>query len=257
MAVGPAQVNLPQLVALEALFCGAADFGSQDTNEGCFCGDAGTFVIKKDNVHAALPHCEWFCSSLALASGVPQVPFSIVHHPDGNYWFGSQWMNGKTKDWWNLAAQGSIDFTALADDLSRIYAFDLFIHNVDRHANNFMVVPEGNGHRVYSFDYSRSWIVNGGFPPANLMTDPAVATISVKNWLKLNFGNYVNINAAVEVLDRIEAMDTAGVQRIISTHPKEWLTQQEEDAIINWWNNGMASARVAAIKTGLNDGTLL
>ncbi|MEX0404061.1 HipA family kinase [Aquibium sp. LZ166] len=255
MALAPAQVNVPQLVALDALFCGAADFGSQDTNEGCFCGDAGTFVIKKNNVHPGLPHCEWFCSSLAAAVGVPQVPFSIVRHPDGNLWFGSQWMNGKTRDWWNLAVQGTIDFAALADDLSRIYAFDLFVHNVDRHANNFMVVPDGNTHKVLSFDYSRSWIVNG-FPPPGLMIDPLIPTVSVKNWLKNQFGNYISINAAIEVLDRIEALDAGGVQRIIGAHPKDWLTQQEEDAINDWWGNGMVSARVAAIKTGLNDGTL-
>ncbi|WP_438754116.1 HipA family kinase [Pararhizobium sp. O133] len=256
MAIAPTQGSVPQLVALDAMFCGAANFGSEDTNEGCFCGDAGTFVIKKNNVHPALPHCEWFCSSLAIAVGVPQVPFSVIRHPDGNYWFGSQWMNGKTKDWWNFAAQGNINFGSLSEDLSRIYAFDLFIHNVDRHANNFMIVPEGNGHKVYSFDYSRSWLVNG-FPPPAPMTNPMLATVNVRNWLKANFGDYIDINVAEQVLTSIEAIDATRVQLIIGSHPKDWLTQQEEDAIIDWWSSGMASARVAAIKTGLNDGTLI
>ena len=252
----PPNGNVPQLVALEAVFCGAADFGSEDTNEGCFCGDAGTFVIKKNNVHLALPHCEWFCSSLANLVGVPQVPFSVIRHPDGNHWFGSQWTNGKVQDWWNLALRGAIDFASIAEDLCRIYVFDLFVHNVDRHANNFMVVPAAHGHRVLSFDYSRSWIING-FPPPDLMTDPAIATISVKDWLKQKFGNYVSIDVADQVLDAIDSVDSSAVSRIIHTHPRDWLTTQEENAIINWWANGMASARVAEIRAGLRDGTLI
>ncbi|MGO4839208.1 HipA family kinase, partial [Rhizobiaceae sp. 2RAB30] len=189
----------------DAVFCGAANLGSLDTNEGCFCGDAGTFVIKKTDAHPSLPHCEWFCSSLANICGVPLVPFSVIRHPDGNYWFGSQWMNGKTKDWWNLAQQGSINFAALADDLSRIYAFDLFIHNVDRHANNYMVVPHGGGHRVYSFDYSRAWLFNG-FPPPQIMANPEIATVNVKNAFTQLFGPYLNVGAASQVLDNIDAL---------------------------------------------------
>ncbi len=252
----PGQVNVPQLVALEAVWCGAADFGSEDATEGCFCGDAGGFVIKKADAHPDLPHCEWFCSSLAQIAGVPQVPFSVIRHTDGNDWFGSSWMKGKTADWWNLAVQGVIDFNSIAEDLSRIYVLDLFVHNVDRHANNFMVVPDGNGHKAYSFDYSRSWIING-FPLPDIMTDPSVATINVKNWLKAKFGDYIVIGAANEVLDKIAALDVQGVQRVLATHPKVWLTQQQEDAIIDWWGKGMASDRVAAIRDGLNDGTLI
>lgn len=256
MVKAPAQANVPQLIALDAVFCGGAVFGSEDANEGCFCGDAGGFVIKKNGAAATMPHDEWFCSSLAAASGVPQVPFSVIRHTDGNLWFGSRWMNGKTADWWNLAQQGSIDFATLADDLSRIYALDLFIHNVDRHANNFMVVPEGSGHRVYSFDYSRAWL-HHGFPPPQIMTEVTLATLNVREWLKRTFGVYINVNVAMQILDNIDRMNTAAIERIISSHPKDWLTQQQEDDIVNWWGNGSASARVAAIKTGLNDGTLV
>lgn len=250
-----AQASVPQLLAVDALFCGAANFGSEDTNEGCFCGDAGAFVIKKNDVHPALSHCEWFCSSLATAVGVPQVPFNIIRHPDGAYCFGSRWMEGKTKDWWNLALQGAVTFSDLAEDLSRIYAFDLFIHNVDRHANNYMVVPINGAYKVYSFDYSRSWLISG-FPPTTVMTDPTCNTVNVKNWLKRNFGDYISINAAFEVLDAIDAISVGQVHDIIYAHPKDWLTQQEEDAIIAWWSNGMASERVETIKIGLNNGTL-
>jgi len=255
MARAPERMNAPQLVPLDPLFCGTADFGSEDTNEGCFCGDAGTFVIKKNDVHPALSHSEWFCSSLANAVGVPQVPFNIIRHPNGACCFGSQWMNGKTKDWWNLAIQGSVDFGGLAEDLSRIYVYDLFIHNIDRQLNNFMVVPHGEKHKVYSFDYSRSWLVVG-FPMPPVMDIVNSSTIKVKNWIKLNFGDFISIQVATEVLDAIATLNVARVRQIIASHPVDWLTEQQEGEIIDWWENGMASDRVAAIKVGLKNGAL-
>ncbi|RFP53105.1 MAG: hypothetical protein BJG00_017650, partial [Limnothrix sp. CACIAM 69d] len=121
----------------------------------------------------------------------------------------------------------------------------------------FMVVPDGSSHKVLSFDYSRSWLVLGFPPPNEIMIDADIPTVNVKNWLKANFGNYISVNAANEVLDRIGAIDTASVRRIIDSHPRDWLTQANDDAIISWWDSGMALARVNAIKTGLHNGTLV
>ncbi|RWP12302.1 MAG: hypothetical protein EOR00_27145 [Mesorhizobium sp.] len=256
MVKAPAQAQVPQLFAVEAMFCGPGNLGSQDMNEGCFCGDAGFFVLKKNDVYPTLPHCEWFCSSLAQATGVPQIPFSVVKHTAGNFWFGSLWMNGRTPDWWNLAQQGSINFSSLADDLSRIYALDLFVHNDDRHMNNYMVVPAGTGHRVYSFDYSRAWLYHGAVPGA-IMTDPGLNTVSSKEWMKQTFGQYLNPAVALEVLDRIDGIDEVGVRAILAGHPTDWLAQQQEDEIVDWWTNGARTARIAAIRDGVNDGTLL
>ncbi|WP_413711840.1 HipA family kinase [Rhizobium sp. Rhizsp82] len=251
------QVNVPQLVPLDAIWCGAADFGSADASEGCFCGDAGAFVIKGATTDPHIPHSEWFCSSLAQIVGVPQVPYSLVRHTDGSLHFGSLWMKGKTPDWWTLALAGAIDFASLADDLAKIYVFDLFINNEDRHVNNFMVVPEGQGHRVYSFDYSRAWLVNGFPLPDAIMSDANIATVNIKSWLLSNFGAFISMDVANVILDRIAGIDEATIRRIIGDHPRDWLTQANEDAIIEWWTSGMATARVETIRAGLQNGDFL
>lgn len=249
------EVALPQLIPLKAIACGGANFGSADANEGCFCGDDGFFVIKKNDAHPTLPHSEWFCSSLAMGCDVPQVPFSVIEHMDGNHWFGSLWQNGKVADWWTLAEQGKIDFSALADDISKIYAFDLFINNVDRHMNNYMVVPAKGGHTIRSFDYSRAWLCQP-FPPVEIMDDDA-ATISCKDWFKNNFENYPKSEAMCLVIDRIEGMKLDTIKGIIAGHPHNWLTNHQSETIIDWWKSGMAAQRASSIRKGIADGSLL
>lgn len=256
MAKGPGLIPLPQLVALEARFCGIADWGSADCNEGCFCDDAGGFVVKTNKVTPTLAHSEWFCSSVAAACGIPQVGFSVIHHTDGSYCFGSSYVKGKIKDWWTLAEQGAIDFGALADDLTKIYALDLFIHNDDRHMNNYMVVQDGNGHRVSSFDYSRSWL-HHAFPMTTILKDPQIATVGNKEWFKAKFGNYLVPATINDVLDRVSALTAQQISQIIARHPKDWLTQAQEDAIMTWWDSGQMLQRVNDIKAGVTDGSLL
>ena len=231
MAKAPEKIDVPQLLALDAMICGQVDLGSEDCDGVCFCGDAGAFVIKKNRKSPTLAHSEWFCSSIASACGVPQVGFSVVNHTDGSSCFGSLWQPGKIKDWWLLAQDGTINFAALADDLSRIYALDLFVHNIDRHMDNYMVVKDGLGHRVYSFDYSRAWL-ELAFPPQPIMVDSPVATIKNRDWFKENFGDYLNIGIANEVLTKISELKTDEITRIISSHPKDWLSKEQEDAII-------------------------
>lgn len=256
MAKNPAVIVYPQAVPVKAMACGVADLKSQDANEICFCGDDGGFVIKKNDKYPALPHIEWFCSSLARSVGVPQVDFSVVEHTDGNFWFGSSWKTGQVKDWWTLAANGTIDFTHLSEDISRIYALDLFINNDDRHLNNYFVVNENGRSKIYSFDYSRSWL-NKPFPLVGLVTDPATNTVKVREYLKANFGNYINVGAMTEVLDNIASIQQPRVSDIIAAHPNNWLTRADTDAILNWWNSGAVLTRVNEIKAGIQNGALL
>ncbi|RWC74877.1 MAG: hypothetical protein EOS30_11535 [Mesorhizobium sp.] len=256
MAKNSVVITYPQTVPVKAIACATANFGSQDCDELCFCGDAGGFVIKKNDKFPALPHIEWFCSSLARTCGVPQIDFSVVEHTDGNFWFGSSWKIGQVKDWWALAANGTINFAALADDISKIYALDLFINNDDRHLNNYFVTNINGKYDIFSFDYSRSWI-NHPFPLVGTITDPATNTVKVKEYFKSIFGNYINVGAVTAVLDNIVSLTTQRVADIIGAHPKNWLTAHQETSIIDWWNSGEVLNRVNAIKAGIQNGTLL
>jgi hypothetical protein len=253
MAQGPAGIA-PQLFWVDALWCGKANFGSEDCDEGCFCGDSGGYVIKKDTPTKIAPHCEWFCSSLAVKVGVPQLGFDLVKHTDGNLWFGSEWKTSRVRDWWTLAAAGKIKFADLASDISRIYALDLFIHNPDRHMNNYFVVPDGTTHKIYSFDYGRSWMLHG-LPLPPVMADPALHTVNVKDWLKINFPNYFDTTAANAVLDNLTKVTEANIADFIGKHPNHWL--QPPLADINGWWKAHAATRIDQIRNGIANGSLI
>lgn len=241
-------IDFPQLVELAATFCGPAKLDGVDFGGGCFCGDAGAFIIKTNGINPNLAHTEWFCSSIANCVGVPQVPFSVIRHTDDSQCFGSHWQQGKVNDWWNLAKSGQLDFGEISTDISKIYALDLFLHNPDRHIKNYMVVRDGAAHKVLAFDYSRAWLHNGTPPLPPILNNGGDNTIQVKNWMKIQLGYTVNMDSFNEVLGRIEATPLSTIQSIINQHPKNWLTQDVENAILNWWSDGGVATRIASIR---------
>ena len=64
-------------------------------------------------------------------------------------------------------------------------------------------------------------------------------------------------NEAYHVLDRIQALDDTKIDKIMASHPKEWLTDQERDGIISWWNSDVRTSRIGDIRKGVKGGEYL
>ena len=145
--------------------------GTADCKMTCRCDDSCDYAIKDATSHASVPHAEFFCTSLGELIGISAPPFAVVELLPGDpLVFGSRWLGGavsgkatKGLAWWQLVQNNTLPLADIRTALSRIYAFDHFVHNVDRHANNFLVTPQLTGHAVLAFDYSRAWTVHG-FP---------------------------------------------------------------------------------------------
>jgi hypothetical protein len=133
--------------------------------------------------------------------------------------------------------------------------FDLFVHNVDRHLRNFLVIKEGNGHSVFSMDYSRSWLHNG-FPLPSMPMAADSRTVAVQRWLRQQFSGYFDIGAANRILSDIDSVSSESIQRIIAQQPKYWLTEAQADAIVQWWGSGGVQARTATIRQGMQNGSV-
>ena len=183
---------------VKALWCGPARFGSADLKEGCFCEDGYGYTIKKSDPALTTPHNEWFCSSLGQACGIPGLLFGIVEHTDKNLWFGSQYKVGEIKDWWIQAANGTIAMDSLASDISKIFVFDLFIYNVDRHLKNYFMHKEGSTYKIYALDYSRAWL-QWGFPPSPLPMPNHENTMKWHRSLVKDFGFVFDAPSATAV----------------------------------------------------------
>jgi hypothetical protein len=243
-----AQVAPRQLFPIRALWCGPRNLGGVDCNEVCRCEDGYEYAVKRSVPNKFVAHSEWFCSRLAQHVNIRHIQFNQVRHTDGDTWFGSQFMNGEVKDWWL-----SVDFSDIVEDWSRIYSFDLFINNDDRHLGNFFVVKLPEGHRAHAIDYSRAWMC-GIFPPPPLPMDPTCNTILAHRYIRQQFKPVFNLSAANEVLDRIDSIKLHEIRRIITDQDKNWLTQAEISATMQWWKAN-AKDRTQSIRLGMQNGT--
>ena len=163
----------------------------------------------------------------------------------------SKWFSGEVKDWLDRI----LDFSELIDDWSRIYAFDLFTHNVDRHLRNFLCIYEGGKHKFYVIDHSRAWLFSG-FPISNLPMPESSKTVIAYRSIKKHFNVSLNIGVAIDILERIGRISKAEIRSILQNQPIGWLTRHERLAIISWWEKE-ALKRVATIKQGISNGSYL
>ena len=183
-----------QLFPISALWCGPQRLGGRDCTQVCSCDDGFKYAVKLDVPDKSVAHNEWFCSNLAYMSGLNQVTFNPIIHTDGRVWFGSQWMDGELPDGWTHI-KTSADFANLTEQWTKIFVFDLFINNPDRHLKNFFVSRDGSTLKMYTLDYSRSWFFSN-FPPAKLPLPQNCNTILWHRWIRQRWHPVFDLAAA-------------------------------------------------------------
>jgi hypothetical protein len=158
--------------------------------------------------------------------------------------------------WWERAVGGTLDLSLYSSTLTRIYAYDYFIHNVDRHFNNILAREQHSGVALMALDYSRAWIIHG-FPLPSLPFSSSDNTVAAQRDLAGQCGQYVNPGEARSFLELIKRVPTTTVRQIISAHPKEWLSAKMKTAILKWWSSDDRISRIEGIAKGIEDGTYL
>ena len=229
--------------------------GGADTSGWCRCDNSCEYALKDKSSHILTPHNEWFCTSLASDAGIPCPPHVVLEDPpdSGTYVFGSQWEGGVIRDWFNQTAAKIIDFKDLSAMLSRIFAFDHFIYNEDRHVDNYIVRKSLRSHTMLSIDYSRAWM-NNDFPLPSLPFQQPQSTLTTYKVILKEFGDFLDQGAINDCLDRLLAVSVSRVEDIISSHPVDWLTSEEKDRIVTWWASDKRPERIEEIRRGLGNG---
>jgi len=234
-----------------------AGLGTADAVGVCRCDDGCEYALKDSSKHARTPHNEWFCSHLASTIGIAGPPCAIVERADGVLVFGSRWEGGVSKEPWHaMISNGTIVFDDVKGTLAKVFAYDNFVYNDDRHVGNFVMRSQKNGYALLTLDYSRSWLYHG-FPPAALPFAPGKNTISASRWITATLGQYITEDSTRETLDRIEAVTEKDVLGIINQHPQSWLTEAERDQIASWWMSSARKERLYNLRKGIKDGTYL
>lgn len=220
-------------------------------------GDNGLqYCIKTCAKTPNAPAAEYMCNGLAALCGLPIASYAIVRLLDGTLAFGSEWDGSK------LAAQPALDDLLIGKApgrqigpvLSRAYAFDLFVHNVDRHPGNYLgVAGRTLGHSIKLYDFSRAFTATG-WPLPPLPLHPSTKTILTHRQLLKHHA--FDLGAAEDLLNRIQKIDHASFKSIVTAMPSAWLDVQLRIKVLKWWA-GPRDARVNEVKKGLKDGTLL
>lgn len=139
--------------------------------------------------------------------------------------------------------------------LSRIFIFDLFCANWDRHPGNYLVLDQGGQLVAFAIDFSHVTV-----SPSDALTDPMTATNNMTRVyfpiLALPYGGPDHA-AALVVLDRLAALRPEHVGPILTGIPPDWLPAPQKDAVLSWWEDGRCAARIEQLREGVRNGTLM
>ena len=251
-----------QVETLRVRWVVPGDLGTGEAPLVCRGADGCDYVVKDGKTHTAIPHSEWFCSELGERVGIAAPPHKIMDMGNGSTAFGSRWQGGVLSPegsvpWYDRVKTGEIALSELRLALSRIYAFDQFVHNQDRHAANVLVHPQFKGHAVLAFDYSQAWLCFG-FPLDAPPLPEACKTVFVQRALRKKWSyDYIDAGVVKETCELISSVSTSIVEKIIHSHPSDWLLASTKQDIIEWWGSEDMKSRLALIVEGVENGNCL
>lgn len=260
-ATSPAPFLFP--VPIRAVTCDPANLGTVDCNYICRGDDGCDYAVKDASKHPWTRHAEWFCTHLADHVGLAGPICKIITMRDNSTAFGSRWEGGvlgkSSPAWWDQIRAGSIPLADIAPVLTKIYAFDHFIHNYDRHGTNFLIREQKNGYAILAFDYSKAWICNGfPLPPLPFDADhPHERTVRFQRALTFQIGKYIDPIVARNFVELLKTVPVSVVKKIIESHPDQWLPANIKNDILSWWASQGMKDRLESVAQGIENGTYL
>lgn len=218
----------------------------------------GVFYCKEDKDGRSIRATEMLCTRLAGHVGILTPHCAIVEDGDGDgeTYFGSLSLNSPAGVFEVRAALitpratevGSPD-PWLRSYLSSIYAFDLAVGNPDRSMPNFMMDIGDRQLRVFDFADVRLESL-----AADRFSIEGTHTLSVGRQLRSIHG--FDLDAALEMVKRLEATPAKVIRRFISELPGDWLADREGESLCEIWEKRL-EARLAALSAGLRNDSLL
>ena len=141
--------------------------------------------------------------------------------------------------------------------LSRIYAFDLFSANWDRHPQNYLVLQEPGGTQsVFAIDFSHVTVSPDLTAPGR---DPLyarkTATRAFFPFIIQPYG--VDKKSATEIIERLALLPAQDMNAILTEMPDAWLDEAQKFAVLAWWDSPVRQTRCDLVKQGIENGTLL
>lgn len=215
-----------------------APYGTADCTERGVGDDGMTYILKRATSASPLvPASEYLCTQLAGAIGLAVPPGAIAKMPTApgepiEHCFASREegaVENAAKYLEHLCNTTSLQ--AHAHVLNQWRAFDLFVQNVDRHCNNFMVRATSMGAALIGIDFSRALFTQQWpfaappFPASNSFTCYAALA---------RFCRFPS-DAALGTLARLAAVPDDWIEACVTPVPAEWMGVKMRRDVIRWW----------------------
>lgn len=220
--------------------------------------DGQGYIVKTDKDGLPGRASEWVATLLAEAAGIACPTPKVIELLNGTRAFGSREIANvadQTVTAELLTSPSTLEGlrgSPLTSILSPVYAYDMFINNVDRHDHNFVSIEDRGTRRIYPIDFGRSLFWVGplvGFPTAGQNTRRTGAAIRKRHGF--------DIHAALGTLERLRGVSVDHIRSIFSMMPEEWLDTLARAEFIRWWASSERLQRIDALTQGLKDGSLL
>jgi hypothetical protein len=219
--------------------------------------DGLRYFVKGDGNGCPTRASEWICAAIAEAVGIGTPATAVVERQNGELVFGSRSLGGVadklvTQTYLTTHSSDSQLNAVLVALLSKIYAFDMFINNEDRHLGNYLSNEDGGKRRLYAFDFSRALFWRwpwSGFPAPDQNTR--------RCGFILRSIHGFDMQGAEEILAKLSGISETTIRGSLERMPSEWLSLKLRSDFIRMWSGIERHARIDALRKGLGDGTLL
>lgn len=219
--------------------------------------DSHDYIVKSTKGGPHVPACELIGTILAEKLNLACPTHKIIEVSNGDLVFGSRVISGisdelRTSSMLFSKSVGNRENSRLGSYLSQVYAFDMFISNIDRHDRNFISVDDNGTIRFYLIDFGRSLIWSGAKTEFPLSTQP---TRQLRKKLEPLHG--FDLDSATSMLDMIASLSDRAFTDAVAEVPEEWLSLSERTRFLSGWRLEKRLERVTVLRKGFADGSFL
>ncbi|RLB67910.1 MAG: hypothetical protein DRH03_10435 [Deltaproteobacteria bacterium] len=225
------------------------DSGSVDMRAFGVGSDNRDYAIKQlTDGSGRIPATEMFCYELAQCFDIATPGYTIVKLRDGSLAFGSV-IEGGVGQIKNLVEaieifKGRPPVRGLKEFFSKVYAFDLFINNIDRHLGNYLFRHSLRSTIAMAFDFGRAWyeIDAYGYQATNQDNKTQAGHVIISQY------NQYDLTIARQTLREIAALPKSRVEAILNSIPNDWFHDSFAADFLNWWGSEDMSKRIVQLR---------
>lgn len=232
------------------------DQGSQDLTMIATAINGKDYAVKTlEDGNGFIPASELFCYELAREINIATPDYQLIKLRDSSLGFGSAWEGGAhviklDNEVWDIL-KGKVVVRGLKTFLSRVYALDIFINNIDRHFGNYIFRTGYKSVIALSYDFSRAWYAFEpyGYESIEDKNIKVNKTHLCHKIIKQN--NLFDKLIAINTLTELSQISKEQIISILNIIPPDWLSDDLKEDVIDWWGSVDMNTRINKLKAGI------